>query len=257
MTAYAFDNAWQQARRRHALLEECLDPATVRRMKALGVGEGWTCLDLGAGGGSVARWLCAQVGAAGHVLATDLDTRFLDALKEPNLEVRRHNLVTDALPPETFDLVHTRLVLMHLPEREQLLPRLIAALKPGGSLLLEEHDIFPVATTAHGPYAETWAAVARAVRAAGALPDWGRELPRLLTAQGLTEVGAEGDVPVFAGASSMAQFWRLSWEQLREGILKVGASEEDFNQALALLSDPQQWFIGPAIVAAWGRRPEA
>jgi 2-polyprenyl-3-methyl-5-hydroxy-6-metoxy-1,4-benzoquinol methylase len=95
MSTYAFDNAWQQARERLALLEACLDPATVRRLTALGVGEGWTCLDVGAGGGSIAQWLCTQVGASGHVLATDVDPRFLAALGEPNLQIRCHNVVTD------------------------------------------------------------------------------------------------------------------------------------------------------------------
>lgn len=56
MTTYAFDNAWRQARERLALLEACLDPATARRMAALGVGEGWTCLDVGAGGGLSGWW---------------------------------------------------------------------------------------------------------------------------------------------------------------------------------------------------------
>ncbi|HLZ71467.1 MAG TPA: class I SAM-dependent methyltransferase [Dehalococcoidia bacterium] len=255
MTAYAFDNAWQQARRRLALLEECLDPATQRRMSALGLHEGWSCLEPGAGGGSIVDWLCSQVGAPGRVLATDLDTRFLDALTRPNLEVRRHNLASDALPAGAFDLVHTRLVLMHIPEREQILPRLVAALKPGGWLLLEEHDIFPVTAAAGGPYAEMWGAVTRALHAAGGLSDWGRRLPALLAAQGLAELGAEGDVPVFPGGSAMAEFWRLSWEQLREPMRKTGAHEQVLDRALDALGDARQWFLGPATMAAWGRRP--
>src|SRR5712692_22050 len=80
--------------------------------------------------GAIAQWLCRQAGAGGHVLATDIDTRFLEALTEPNLELRRHNVITDPLPADTFDLVHTRMVLMHIPEREQLVGRLNPALKP-------------------------------------------------------------------------------------------------------------------------------
>jgi len=253
-TTYAFDNAWRQARERLALLETCPDPATTRRMTALGVGDGWTCLDVGAGGGSVAAWLCGRVGASGKVVATDIDTRFLDALAEPNLEVRRHDVVTDPLPTATFDLVHTRMVLMHQPEREQLLARLVDALKPGGWLLVEEQDLFPISAVASGLYADTWAAFHRAARSHGARGDWARELPSLLARQGLDQVGAEGDVPFFAGGSPMAEFWRLTWEQLRVGIVKAGADEQDVERALCLLADPEQQFIGPAIVAAWGRR---
>src|ERR1039458_7122444 len=40
----------------------------------------------------------------------------------------------------TFDLVHARLVLVHVPQRAQALAAMVAALKPGGWLLLEEAD---------------------------------------------------------------------------------------------------------------------
>src|SRR5215475_6958128 len=119
MSSYAFDNSWYRARQRLALLEQCLDAGTCRRISALGLADGWQCLEVGAGAGSVARWLCSQVGAAGRVVAIDIDTSFLDTLDEPNLEVRRHNLVSDTLPPDSFDLIHARMVLMHLPSREE------------------------------------------------------------------------------------------------------------------------------------------
>jgi 2-polyprenyl-3-methyl-5-hydroxy-6-metoxy-1,4-benzoquinol methylase len=189
MSTYAFENAWHQARRRLSLLETNLDPATFRRIQALGLTEGWQCLDIGAGAGTVASWLCAHVGSTGRVIATDIDTRFLDALTGPNLEVRRHNIAVDNLPEASFDLVHTRLVLMHLPARAQILTRLVAALKPGGWLFLEEHDIFPVTAAASGPYAEVWAAFIRAVASAGCAVDWARQLPQTLARCGLQAVG--------------------------------------------------------------------
>ncbi len=100
---------------------------------------------MGGGGGSVAAWLCDRVGPTGGVLATDLDTRFLDALDRPNFQVLRHDIVHDPLPAEAFDLVHTRLVLGHLPNRAPALDRMIAAPKPGGWLVLEEMDFVSLA----------------------------------------------------------------------------------------------------------------
>lgn len=67
------------------------------------------------GAGSIASRLCEQVGVEGAVLVTDIDTRFLDTLSLPNVEVRRHNIVADPMPEGAFDLVHARLVLSHLP----------------------------------------------------------------------------------------------------------------------------------------------
>ncbi len=108
MTSYTFDNAWQQARQRLTGLEAWLDPGTIRHLEMLQVGAGWRCLEVGAGGGSIASWLGARVGASGHVVATDIDPRFIDVLDAPNVEVRRHDIVTDDLETGAFDLVHAR-----------------------------------------------------------------------------------------------------------------------------------------------------
>src|SRR5438093_4258585 len=138
MSTYVFDNSWEKERERLASLESLYDPGTVRRLESVGVGPGWKCLEVGAGAGSIAQWLCERVGAKGKVVATDIDTRFLEVLHEPSLDVRRHNIVTDELPEEEFDLIHGRLLIQHLPDREQILKRLIVALKPGGWLVLED-----------------------------------------------------------------------------------------------------------------------
>ena len=92
--AYALSNAWQQARERLALLEDELDPATQRRLLACGVTAGWHCLEVGAGGGSIAHWLCRQVGRDGRVLATDIDTTLVAVDAPSNLE-----LATPISPP--------------------------------------------------------------------------------------------------------------------------------------------------------------
>src|SRR5215468_12462008 len=75
---------------------------------SLGFGPGWHCLEIGGGGGSVARWLSDQVGADGRVVATDIDTRFLDEIRAPNFETWNHDITVENLPTGEFDLVHTR-----------------------------------------------------------------------------------------------------------------------------------------------------
>ena len=137
---YVFDNAGAQAGARFSAVGALFDPGTIRHLTELGVAEGWHCLEVGAGGGSIATWLCDRVGAAGHVVATDIDPRFLDDADRPNLEVRRHDIASEPLEEGAFDLVHARLVLVHLPERETALRRIVRALKPGGWLLIEEFD---------------------------------------------------------------------------------------------------------------------
>ncbi len=76
-------------RHRLGLLQEFHDPLSVRQLEAIGVGEGWRCLDAGAGGGSLTRILAERVGATGSVLAIDLDTTLLEGLASERVEVRR------------------------------------------------------------------------------------------------------------------------------------------------------------------------
>jgi SAM-dependent methyltransferase len=253
--SYVVPNSWESARQRLELLEACYDAASFRRARALGVRHGWRCLEAGAGHGSFARWLGAQVGAAGRVLAADVDTRLLQDTAAANIEVRRMDLENDELPCAEFDFVHTRLVLMHLPAREQVLARLCAALRPGGVLMVEEQDAFPVWAAATGDYRDAWLAFHRACRAAGTDPDWARDLPLRLRRHGLAGVDAELDVPLFRGGSAQARFWSLTWRQVRDRVLAVGEPADVIDRGQVDLENAQRWFHAPAMVTAWGRFP--
>lgn len=238
MSRYALPNAWELARERLQLLEASHDPASIRRAEALGVGPGMRCLEAGAGGGSFARWLQEKTGS---VLAVDLDVRHLDGLEAWPLD-----LVADELPRDTFDFVHTRLVLIHLAERETVLRKLAAALRPGGVLMVEEDDIHPILATATGAYREAWLAFYATMRRAGVDAEWARGLPERLESLGLADVGAEIDGHIFPGGSPTARFWSLTWLQALGESASAGRAE---------LEDAGRWFLGPAKVVAWGRRP--
>jgi SAM-dependent methyltransferase len=257
--SYTLDNAWIRARERLALLESVLDPGSVRHLEALGVGEGWHCLEVGGGEGSLAEWLCRRVGHTGQVLATDIDTRFLDVLTLPNLEVRRHDITTDALPEGACDLVHTRTVLSHLAKRDVALQRMVSALKPGGWLLVEEMDFVswvadPRARAAN-VYAKGWAAAHDIFRAGGADFHYGRRLYRDVCSAGLGEVDAEGRVPVMYAGTPAARFWRLTFEQLHERIVGSGLlTNEEMDEFLAAHDDEDFVWMGNIIMAVWGRK---
>ena len=92
-------------RKRLRLLEQFEDPRSQRYLAALGIQRGWRCLEVGAGSGSIARWMAEQVGPQGQVVATDINLRFLTELTLPNVEVRQHDIRTDSLEPDTYDLV--------------------------------------------------------------------------------------------------------------------------------------------------------
>jgi SAM-dependent methyltransferase len=258
---YTLDNDWQRARERLARLEALADPATIRHLDTIGVAPGWTCLEIGGGGGSITEWLCRRVKPTGRVVAIDINTRFLDALDYPNLSVRQQSCITDPLPAGPFDLVHARALLVHLPEREQLLDRMVAALRPGGWLLTEEPDyvskiVDPANDSGSNALFQRVRAVqTEALREAGIDPYYGRTLYGGLRRRGLAEVSGNGWMPVTHGGSDPAQFYRLTAEQLRERFLSAGVGTVEFEKYLSLHDDPNFVFIEGTMMAAWGRRP--
>src|SRR5271170_673599 len=102
MSTYIFDNAAGQADRRFAGLQASYDPVTIRHLEEIGVCTGWSCLEVGGGGGSIARWLADRVTPAGHVVVTDIDPRWL-AAGHPTIELRRHDITADELERDAFD----------------------------------------------------------------------------------------------------------------------------------------------------------
>lgn len=135
-TEYIMDSASAQGRQQLHNLEVLFDRATTNFIEDLGVWPGARCLDVGSGGGSIARWLAGRVGLGGEVVAVDIDTEQLDV--PSRIEVHRHD-ISDGLPTNgTFDFIHARFVLMHLAERERVLRTLVDALAPGGWLVLGE-----------------------------------------------------------------------------------------------------------------------
>jgi SAM-dependent methyltransferase len=256
MTDYALDNSWDRARRRLSLLEQYLDPMTKRRMTALGIRHGLRCLEVGAGGGSVAAWLCEQIGPTGRVIATDINIELLRDINLPNFEAVEHDITRDDPPESGFDLVHTRWLLHHLSDPELAIRRMIRALRPGGWLLLEDIDFFPVHTSASKLYVDFMVALSGTiVRRSGRGCFWGRALPGLVADMGLRQVGGEGDFFLLQGGSPIAEFFSLTAEQMREQIIESGdLSANRLDEALALLKSPNFWAFGGGGVAVWGQR---
>lgn len=258
---YAFEHSGEPADARFDALSALYDDTTKRHLAARGVAPGWRCLDVGAGGGSIARWLSDQVGPTGHVLATDLNIDNLVQVRAPNLEVLRHDIVNDALPDGEFDLIHTRLVLVHVPERDQVLQRLISALRPGGWLVTEEFDARSMLPDASVNPAETETPIILSIQAVllkhGADTRYGRLLPGRLRSLGMRDVGAEGRVLVWQGGSTGAGIHRTNAQHMRSEIIASGLMpEEEFERELARLDDPGFMVPSPIMWTVWGRRPQ-
>jgi len=258
VSPYLLDNAGREAPARFAALSAMFDPGTIRHLEERGVGLGWHCWEVGGGGGSIATWLARRVGRMGRVLVTDIDPRFLETLKEPNLEVRRHNIVSDPLPQETFDLIHARLVLVHLPQWRKVLERLISALKPGGWLLDEEFDsdsVPPEPSVSPGEvFLKTHTALAQLMRDRGFDRYYGRLLFGRFRALGLAEVGAEARMLMLQSGSAGAALLRANYEQLHGALIESGyVTEPEFQDDLCRLDDSSFMMPSSIMWTAWGR----
>jgi SAM-dependent methyltransferase len=257
---YAYDHAWAEERIRLAGLESALDEGTRAHLQRLGVGPGDRCIEIGAGGGSVALWLAERVAPSGKVIATDLETDFLqaEAAAYPTLEVLRHDITVEDLPTG-FDLVHARWLTEWLPDKRQALRCMVAALRPGGVLLDEEPDFVTVYEAAEPP------ALRRVVREAMRHLEatcsldcqYGRRLLDDLIAVGLVDTAAEGRCPVVRGGSPpAAHFLRLTLDKLKPAMFEDHTvTVAEYAEALGALEDPAKTVIMPMTVTAWGKRP--
>jgi SAM-dependent methyltransferase len=182
---------------RLCLLQERYDARTFGRLAALGPLAGAVCLEVGAGAGSVARWLAVQAGPSGHVVATDADPRFLTDAEGAGIEVRRHDILADPLEPARYDLVHCRALLCHLPDPARAIGVMAAAVRTGGWLLVEDADYCSlVAADPAYPLSMRFDAIMRKLLtliAAGRAfdPFFGRRLPGLIVSAGLADAGHE------------------------------------------------------------------
>lgn len=258
------DNEADDELTRLQLIEQFNDPSTLRQFDRIGIAEGWRCLEVGAGAGSVARWLSDRVGTTGQVVAADLDVRFLGNFGAQNVEVRRCDITRDSIEESTFDFVHARNVLMHLRDPVAVLRRLAVALKPGGWLMVEDVDNGTVEATdpAH-PFATAFDRCAQArigfLLASGIMDlRYGRTLPLHMEQLGLVDVGNEGVALVGSGRSPMSQLMIQSFRPMDEAMVTNGVlGQSDTSDAQRAFEDPSFRYRGGLIVAVWGRRARA
>jgi SAM-dependent methyltransferase len=262
MNRYLLDNRRPEAGERFVALAELFDPWTFRHLDDVGLGEGWRCWEVGAGGVSVPRGLAARVGTSGRVLATDIDVSWVESSAEGVLEVRRHDVLRDPPPAETFDLVHARLVLVHLADRAAALRVMVDALRPGGWLVLEDADpaLQPLACPdERGPAEELANRLRTQIRTLmverGANLAYGRTLPRLLRESGLRDVRAEAYFPIASDACSVLEATTV--QHVRDQLLAADlATAEEIETHLDNLARGDLDLMLAPMITAWGRKPD-
>lgn len=259
---YVFDNAaTAETGLRFAGLEATFDPSTIGYLTGVGVTAGWACWEIGAGGGSIARWLAERVGPTGSVLATDIDPRFIPPSQLSHLEVARHDVCADAIPLARYDLIHARLVLSHLPERREVLVSLVQALRPGGWLVIEDFcHAFERGTESPSPADAELRTVVLALarfmeRATGDEWDFATSLPQSLAGLGLADAGGEGRLVFGRGGSPVAGVIEAALRQVGDQMIAAGLVDRPaLDEAIVFLTTPTSMVSLPLMVSAWDRQ---
>lgn len=233
------------------------DDITLARLRALGAGPGWHCLDVGAGTGTVSRRLLEEAGVA-SVLAVDRDVRFLAARAVPGLDVREADITAAGFAPGPFQLVHARFVLMHLPEHERLITALAERVAPGGVLVLSDAVDLTSDRTPDTPYTSVMRAMWRGLRSTiGTDVSWVPSYPQLLRGAGLEPVAAEIHVPPLRPGSPISRFWADTWERSRRAMVATGLVDDAaVDAAVRYLGSDACAALSAGMLTAWGWKPE-
>ncbi|MDX2597745.1 MULTISPECIES: methyltransferase [Streptomyces] len=257
---YLLRNRQSEAQERFDAFASLFDPTTFRHLEGLGLASGMRCWEVGAGGTSVVSWLADRVGPTGHVVATDIDTSRLASVTRPPVEVLVHDVGAQEPPGGGFDVVHARLVLVHVPDRDQALRSMISALRPGGMLLVEDADPALQPLTCpdeHGPEQRLANRLRRGFRELladrGADLSYGRRLPRLLREAGLDDVRADAYFPMTSPACTALE--SATVRQIRGRLVAAGlATDEDIDRHLAHVAAGGMDLATAPMISAWGRK---
>lgn len=257
-TSYAFSNRAAQARQQLDALQRYLDPITIDCLTGIAVDTGWRCLELGPGGGSIAAWLAGRAGHTGTVTAVDND---LSQLPEIDGLTRIEHDLREGLPvPGPFDVVHARLVLLHLPNRRELLRQLVAALAPGGWLVLGEFSGAPltVLTAADPADAALFSKVIDAMSAIlvehGVDFDWARQVHAAAVAEGLARVRTIEHAESWGGGEG-GRLHAANVGYLGDQLVRRGVTRAELERFQELMADPRFCARSWQFVCTRGQKP--
>lgn len=257
---YGFDNDTPDAAIQVHHLAAIMDPDSVAALDTLGIRPGWRCLDVGPGAGSITHWLADQVGETGHVTALDIKPQHVPG---GDITIVTDDIRTAPLEPDHYDLVHARLVLTHLPTREAVLDRLVAATRPGGWVVLGEWDfthpddlaLYLPSLEAAEAFVTYQRALTTLISSKGAEASWARRVPLAMRTAGLVDVQATVGHRLWYGTEPGCLLHQSNSHQLQQALLDAGMTLDQLVAVREAMVDPETMTWQYPLITALGRRP--
>ena len=171
----------------------------VTALERLGLGTGWCCVDVGAGGGDVSVALAEMVGREGRVYAVDSDPLARDEVAHAAATYTQVIALTqageDLILPELVDLAFCRFLLLHVHDPAEVVRRMTAVVKPGAWVVAQE------------PITSAGRIAGKSLSMPGARhQDVGALLPALIRDAGLDVVDAWAEAPAGVGPGPVARY---------------------------------------------------
>jgi ubiquinone/menaquinone biosynthesis C-methylase UbiE len=247
-----------------------LRPQSAELLERIGLASGQSALDLGCGPSGIIDLLAATVGPGGRVVGLDADpahtamaSQYARARGLDNVAVLTADARHTGLPPDSFDLVHARTLLVTIPEPEEVLAEMVRLAKPGAWIASQEAD---VEHTLCYPSLPAWDRLHELFQSGfsrtGANPCLGRRLGELYRQAGLEDIEVVIHAPAYPAGHSRRTLLPDLVRSLRPMILELGLSDEheltELDDAVrAHLADPRTLMMPHLLVVARGRKPPA
>ncbi len=243
-------------------------PEVTDAWRRAGFTAGQTLIDFGCGPGYISMDLSEIVGPSGRIIAVDHSNRFLEYLRQEsdargltNISTYPVDLDSEPLPDIQAEGAYARWVFAYLKNRSNALEHLIAAIKPGGTIVL--HEYFHYHTFQFSQPSKAFAAFIQAVlqawRMDGGEPDVGMELLHGIEELGLAIESVRPIVHI-VGPEDYRWQWPKSWIEIApEHLIELGVFTEAQEEALrrecsALESSKGIRIVTPAVLEIIARK---
>jgi SAM-dependent methyltransferase len=261
--AYALATG-EAAAYRLRILENVYGCGTRRVLLDAGLRRGMRVADFGCGVGRVTAQLAEFVGPEGHVVGIDASGAQIAQARArsngmgTNVSFVEASATDTGLPPESFDLIYGRFLLIHLADPERALREMWTLLEPDGILVCEDGDLTSSGSTppsALGAFADLWG---RLGPKRGVDYTLGRRLFHLVAAAGFPAPEVTFNQPVLARGENK-RLLELSVAEagpafIDAGLLTADELERTLAEMRRLTADDSVLAVMPRMTQVWARK---
>ena len=244
------------------------EPEAIWLLDQVGVQPGWRAVDFGCGPLGILNLLADRVGPTGAVVGLDNEPRMLEMARAcvaerglQNVQLIRGEAASSGLPRAAFDFAHARLVLINVPNPDEVVREMAAVVRPGGVVAVQDVDWISWTCEPSHPAWDRLISVLTAVRRARGMDVFiGRRVPRLLRTVGLVDIRMKAFAPIWKRGDLHHDlpivFAGIHKEQILEDRLCTASELADLTHALSdHLNDPDTFVLYSLLFQTWGIKP--